>query len=366
MGRILLMLVFFLSCAFGSYAAEDDRVKSPQVIYIEQFATLAVEEMYRSGVPASITLAQGLLESGAGRSELAVRANNHFGIKCHNSWEGGRVYHDDDRKGECFRSYPSPEESFRDHSDFLRYRDRYKFLFELERGDYKGWAHGLRKAGYATDRSYPDKLIKLIEDYRLNEYDRKSLEWAYEPKGEVYDRNEAERRRQEKKMKRASRKAERKTAKEQQTTTHTSSPVAIPASPLSIEQAQPLDDMQREEFSFVISRRMYSLNGVPFVYSVEGETYESIAETYHLFKKEILRFNDLEADAPLAPGTVVYVQAKKRQAVKGVEKYVMEGDETMRDIAQRYAVKLSQLYKMNSLPEDYVPKQGDVIKLRRK
>ena len=129
---------------------------TPQQSYIEKYSSLAVEEMYRTGVPASITLAQGLLESGNGQSRLAVKGNNHFGIKCHNTWTGAKVYHDDDRKGECFRKYDSPEESFRDHSDFLRYRDRYKFLFDLELTDYRSWAYGLKTAGYATDPKYPE------------------------------------------------------------------------------------------------------------------------------------------------------------------------------------------------------------------
>ena len=149
---------------------------SPQRKYIAQYASMAVNEMYRSGVPASITLAQGMLESRNGESPLASKGNNHFGIKCHNTWEGGKMYYDDDRKGECFRKYKSVDESFRDHSDFLRYRDRYKFLFDLKTTDYKGWAYGLKKAGYATDPAYPQKLIKLIEDYQLYKYDTMSAE----------------------------------------------------------------------------------------------------------------------------------------------------------------------------------------------
>ena len=143
---------------------------TPQDDYIRKYSATAVREMYRSGVPASITLAQGLLESRYGQSELAVKGNNHFGIKCHD-WTGKKMYYDDDAKGECFRVYASADESFRDHSDFLRYRDRYKFLFDYEVTDYKAWAHGLKKAGYATDPAYPSKLIKIIEDYQLYDYD---------------------------------------------------------------------------------------------------------------------------------------------------------------------------------------------------
>ncbi len=140
------------------------------VIYIHKYKSIAQYEMQESGIPASITLAQGILESGAGRGELTQRANNHFGIKCHN-WEGEKVYHDDDRKGECFRKYDHPSQSFKDHSDFLTSRSRYSSLFELHEKDYKGWAKGLRKAGYATDPKYPSKLISLIERYDLHNFD---------------------------------------------------------------------------------------------------------------------------------------------------------------------------------------------------
>ena len=134
--------------------------------YIRKFADTAISEMYRSGIPASITLGQGVLESASGKSYLATEGNNHFGIKCHN-WTGEKIYADDDAKGECFRKYKTADLSYRDHSDFLRYNDRYKFLFDLEPTDYKAWAYGLKKAGYATDKEYAEKLIRVIETYRL-------------------------------------------------------------------------------------------------------------------------------------------------------------------------------------------------------
>ncbi|MFY9243496.1 MAG: glucosaminidase domain-containing protein [Polaribacter sp.] len=140
--------------------------------YIRKFAPIAVKEMHEYRIPASITLAQGILESGRGRSELALKSNNHFGIKCHTQWTGERVYHDDDEKGECFRKYVYPETSYNDHSLFLTQRKRYAFLFDYNIRDYKSWAYGLRKAGYATDKKYPVKLLKLIKDYRLHEFDR--------------------------------------------------------------------------------------------------------------------------------------------------------------------------------------------------
>ena len=140
-------------------------------IYVHKYKAIAQYEMQKSGIPASITLAQGILESGAGNGDLTKRANNHFGIKCHN-WTGEKVYHDDDKKGECFRKYNHPSESFKDHSNFLTSRGRYASLFQLDSKDYKGWAKGLRKAGYATDPRYPSKLISLIERYNLNNYDK--------------------------------------------------------------------------------------------------------------------------------------------------------------------------------------------------
>ncbi|TDQ30227.1 glucosaminidase domain-containing protein [Tenacibaculum caenipelagi] len=140
--------------------------------YIQKFALIAVKKMHEHGIPASITLAQGVLESGSGRSQLALRSNNHFGIKCHRGWEGHSVTHDDDEKGECFRKYKYPETSYEDHSQFLLTRKRYASLFRLRHTDYKGWAYGLKRAGYATDRKYPQKLIAIINKYNLTQYDR--------------------------------------------------------------------------------------------------------------------------------------------------------------------------------------------------
>ncbi|MEE9362759.1 MAG: glucosaminidase domain-containing protein [Cellulophaga sp.] len=147
--------------------------------YIEKFSEVAQYEMKAYGIPASITLAQGILESGAGRSELTRKTNNHFGIKCHKNWEGAYDFHDDDEKGECFRKYNHPMYSYRDHSEFLSSRARYAFLFDFKITDYKKWAKGLRQAGYATDRRYPQKLIGLIEKYKLDAFDKVSLHKKY-------------------------------------------------------------------------------------------------------------------------------------------------------------------------------------------
>jgi flagellum-specific peptidoglycan hydrolase FlgJ len=148
----------------------DEKIKN----YIDKFSRIAEVEMNKHGIPASITLAQGILESGAGEGRLALIGNNHFGIKCHQQWKGEKMYHDDDKKGECFRVYKDASISYRDHSEFLNTRTRYDFLFELKKNNYKDWAKGLKKAGYATDPKYPDKLISLIERYDLYKFDNKN------------------------------------------------------------------------------------------------------------------------------------------------------------------------------------------------
>ncbi|TVZ56774.1 flagellum-specific peptidoglycan hydrolase FlgJ [Lutibacter sp. Hel_I_33_5] len=151
---------------------KNPRLNKNTLNYIKKYASLAVHEMHLYKIPASITLAQGVLESGSGRGQLASKSNNHFGIKCHTTWQGARVYYDDDAKGECFRKYQYVATSYRDHSKFLSARKRYAFLFNFSRKDYKSWARGLKKAGYATDKKYPKKLIKIIKDYKLYEFDK--------------------------------------------------------------------------------------------------------------------------------------------------------------------------------------------------
>ena len=322
-------IIFLSIAALCSWAVPKG---TPQAAYIEKYSAIAVEEMYRSGVPASITLAQGLLESDCGRSELAVKGNNHFGIKCHD-WKGRRIYFDDDRRNECFRKYTHAEASFKDHSDFLRYRDRYKFLFDLNPTDYKGWAYGLKKAGYATDPAYPKKLIRLIEEYDLTRFDKGRKAAAKEERKSSADKD-------------------KKLQKE------------LPESPTVLEQSVPVRKGQYDEFSFSLSRQLYSQNKVPFVYSVEGESYASIAKYYGLFLGEILRYNDAKADGRLLPGTRVYLQPKKNKAARHVNKHIVDDGETLRDISQRYGVKLKSLMKRNGFPEGTVLKDGDTVVLR--
>ena len=364
-----IRLFFVLFCLLSITALASPTGNTPQEKYIEKYAPLAVSEMYRSGVPASITLAQGLLESGNGQSELARMSNNHFGIKCHNNWKGGKVYYDDDAKGECFRKYSHPSESYRDHSDFLRFRDRYKFLFDYRVTDYKAWAHGLKKAGYATDPAYPKKLIKLIEEYDLNQYDRKPASFgrSYNKKDEKTLAKQVEKKPEVQKPV-TQKPVKEKPVKEKPVKEKKEKKVKqqeLPLSPNVVEQVKVLDEKQKEVFHFSLERKVYTQNNVPFVYAEEGDTYATIAASHNLFVREILKFNDLKKDSPLAPGAVVYLKPKKKSAAKGVDKYVFESGDNLRDVAQRFGVRLESINRLNGFENGAVPREGDIILLRK-
>lgn len=314
MKRLLLVLMTVL-LSIGA-------AKNPKLDYIDKYSDLAIKEMKRTGVPASITLAQGILESNAGQSVLTTKGNNHFGIKCHNDWRGKTMKMDDNAPKECFRVYPNAEASFRDHSDFLRSRDRYKSLFELKQTDYKGWARGLKKAGYATDPGYADKLITLIEDYELYRFD-KGVKVSVKPPLEIEEPK--------------------------------------------VVQLEPRPGMKyQESVTFSTARKVYSQNGVPFVYAEAGETYASIAASNGLFLKELLKFNDYEQEVALEPGTMVYLARKKAQGPVGVNKYVVEKDgETLRGIAQRFGIRYAALQKLNIVLYGKTLEEGDTVILRK-
>ena len=386
----------FLAIAFAAVVLFVSAADTPQQRYIDRWAATAVREMYRSGVPASITLAQGILESRSGLSALAVEGNNHFGIKCHKDWKGKTMRVDDDRRRECFRVYDTAEESFRDHSDFLRYWDRYKFLFDFNTKDYESWAYGLKKAGYATDPSYPEKLIKIIEENGLSKYDSMTQAQAARassssskatpapPKSSDNASSKSSSKTSSKASVKASAKeakaaarvskaeereaarAARRAARRERLAAAEVIPDEIPEAPNSIEEAVLVTPAAAEEFHFSLTRPVYTRNGVPFVYSVEGETYSSIASSYNLFPKEILKINDLSSDTRLLPGTVVYIQQKKNQAEKGLDKYIVESDgENLRDICQRFAVRMSAVNKLNGFSAGHVLREGDTIILRK-
>ncbi len=311
--KILIKYIFVLVfLSLLSSVVVGQKMSRPE--YIERYKGLAVEQMQSSGIPASIILAQGCLESGDGNSRLATEGNNHFGIKCH-TWEGPKIYHDDDTNGECFRKYSNVEESFKDHSDFLRFRDRYRLLFELDIKDYKGWASGLKKAGYATNPNYPQMLIKIIEEYHLSQYDNLALN--------------------------------------------------IPPSPLELEAPKEMKPVISSElYKFTLDRELFERNGVAYIIGSKNDTYSSLAKDYKLFTRELLRFNDLKREQPIEEGTIIYVEKKKKKAEHLLEKHITDKGDTMYELSQRYAVQLKHLYKMNNMKSGSEPEAGQIIKLR--
>lgn len=275
--------------------------------YIDQYKDIAIEQMQRWKIPASITLAQGIFESGAGQSDLAVKGNNHFGIKCH-GWTGRTIYHNDDALGECFRAYPSAFDSYEDHSRFLANGQRYRSLFSLKTTDYKGWARGLKAAGYATNPLYADRLIELIQLYRLYQYDTATN----------YDHFMAN---------------------------HTKSQPA----------------MEGEQLHSI---KIYNKNY--YLYAHRGDTFKSIGEEIGISYRKIAKYNERHRKDALQEGEIIWLKKKQRKApkeYKGYLHYVRPG-ESMYTIAQTYGMRLKSLYKLNHLSPDYELHVGDALRLR--
>lgn len=272
--------------------------------YIDRFKEDAIKEMYLHRIPACITIAQGMLESSNGNSELARVANNHFGIKCHNEWSGDTYTMDDDEKGECFRKYKDVLDSYDDHSQFLTTRNRYAPLFALELTDYKGWAKGLKDCGYATNPKYPQQLIELIEKYKL------------------YDLYKAE---------------------------------SVP------RQKFPDRDEIKTEMSI---RDIYRFNHIKFVITKPEDSFYKIATEFNIELDQLLDYNDLsKSDKPIA-GQKIYIERKRRKALEPY--HVVQKNETLKFISQLHGIRLSSLCKKNRLKPDDKLKVGDVLYLRNR
>mgnify|MGYP006278287489 CR=1 FL=1 len=314
------MKQFFASICFVLLTGIVSGQKMTREEYIEKYKDIAIEKMMEYRIPASITLAQGILESGDGNSDLARKANNHFGIKCHKDWRGKTFRQDDDLPNECFRKYDRVEDSYRDHSYFLTERDRYADLFRLDITDYKGWAHGLKKAGYATSPVYPKILIKIIEENKLYKYDQETIalldKKEYEPSDAsdvYYIVDETEFR-----------------------------PVSVGGD----------------------NRDIYENNRRKFIIAREGDDFWSLAEEFNIYAWQVYKYNDLEKTDHLKPGQMVYLEKKRRKS-KEHEYHLVEKGETMYSISQRYGIKLKRLYKMNDLDKSFKkPKAGTRLKLR--
>lgn len=282
---------YFIAIFILSFISSIPAVASdPYEEYIDRYSSLAVEHQDEFGIPASITLAQGLLESAAGRSTLATKANNHFGIKCHKEWKGKSVKRNDDAPNECFRKYNTVEESFRDHSLFLR-RSRYQKLFKLDVTDYQNWAKGLRECGYATDPNYAARLITIIERYSLYTYDTES------------GRN-------------------------------------------SEETVAFIRDM------LVRTHPVRRSRGLHYVVATPGDTYASIAKEFNLKPKKLMKYNDAGKDHEIKAWEEVYLEEKLDDAPEGIASVTIGEGESLHSVAQCYGVKVKTIKDLNKKAKD--------------
>jgi LysM repeat protein len=323
-----LLVACFLIAALGLQAQSQN---STYVHYIEKHKNLAIEQQRKYNVPAAITMAQGLLESAAGTSFLATTANNHFGIKCTSDWKGRSISKDDDKANECFRRYAEVSDSYEDHSLFLL-RPRYESLFALPIGDYKAWAHGLKACGYATDPNYPEKLIRLIELYNLQQltFDKDLVGGGFVNEGDT-------------------------------TWSNTTEDVIAHAAQGGINDYvyPPLEDLQLY-YDHPSSYR----NGVRFVIAQEGETFASLAYYLNMREKTLRKYNDALDTRELKPGDMVYVYPKKNRTGRKYSYYYFRPGDTAWEIAQKYGIKLKSLYKLNGIPYGTVLKTQQRLQLR--
>lgn len=312
--RALLTLLYFsITIALFGQATTKELAET----YVRNYSSMAVREMQRSKVPASITLAQGMLESDYGRSDLAKESKNHFGIKCGKDWNGDKLYHDDDAKDDCFRKYDSVEDSYSDHSEFLAKRDRYATLFNLPTTDYKGWANGLKKAGYATDPNYAPRLIKIIEDNNLNLFDS-------DTEGVVLKKSEAA-----------------KTSKSKK-----------------IQDKFVVDPFFSHEVEYN--------NGVKYIVVRDGDTFERISNEFGLRSWELAKYNDLNGSQTIDNLPYLYIAAKKGKAHFSHETHKVKKGETLYSISNKYGLKLNKLKYYNHLNTNSAIKEGDVLNLRKR
>ena len=317
--KIRFFIVFALLSANVVYLQGQRQARNPSYeAYINKYKDLAIRLQKEYRIPASIKLAQGLLETGAGSSRLARVGNNHFGIKCKDEWRGGRMYVTDDAPDECFRTYNSAEESYLDHSEFLSQRSFYVSLFKLDIYDYKGWAYGLQSCGYATDKQYGAKLVNLIETYELNKYDKASVTERRPIVDDIYE---------------------------------------IKLNPFDAGSKLPKLTNWR--------RRLQQTNGIHFITAQPNETYEYIAYDARMKLKRLLKYNEVTVEHKLSEGNIVFLEKKRNQASKEFSVHTVKAGESLHSISQIYGIKIKSLYKFNKLNNEYIPKQGDILKVRK-
>jgi hypothetical protein len=321
MQRIIVLGCFLLLSVTTVFSQKKEDV----INYINIYKDIAIREMKRTGVPASIKLAQGVHETMAGMSDLVLKSNNHFGIKCKTGWAGKKVYHDDDAAGECFRSYDSAAISYRDHSDFLKGSPRYAFLFQLDPEDYEAWAYGLKKAGYATNIKYSQILIKLIKDYNLQQYSLVALG----------------------KLKASDEVATTGPEKEEEAVSNEAA------------YAEPVITMSAQTYP----AGEFLVNNTKVIYAKGGTSWLSIAEKYDMPLSRLLDFNDIETDEAIAqPGQLVYIQRKRK--VGANEFHFVQKGESMYNICQKEGIRLESLQSLNNLFEGMEPAAGQKLNLQ--
>lgn len=330
-----LTLLAFMGWSFHAPAspAEGDLSAAD---YISMWKDEAVYQMAAHRIPASITLAQGMLESGNGNSRLAREGNNHFGIKCHGDWAGATIREDDETRGECFRKYSDARDSFDDHSVFLK-RPRYASLFELEITDYRGWAHGLKACGYATNPRYPELLIRLIETHRLHEFDQEGLPF-------IREKDLPERRKSTSRARDASGPVAR-TGKKHPHRGH--------------------DPDHQPEIAIGASRTEYStVNHVRYILAAQGESPESIAEEMGMGVWQIRRYNDLPpGEYRFHDGEIIYLQPKRAKGTEAT--YTVRVGDTLRSVSQAFAVRVTRICRLNALDPEEPLRPGTTLKLKK-
>jgi len=319
--KIKKIIWILISVLFFSSLTSAQTLSQNYLSYIDQYHKIAERQQREHGIPASITLAQGLLESGAGQSYLSKSSNNHFGIKC-SDWQGEKIYYDDDTKDECFRKYSQVLDSYEDHSAFLKLRPRYASLFQLKSTDYEGWAFGLKKAGYATDPTYAYKLISIVENYSLHKFD---IEQAYAKNSNATDVE-----------------VKQKTSKQ-----------------ITEENATYIGSIKSS-----LNHEIKRVNGVLFVTASVGDSFGTIADEFNIGEARLRRYNDVSSDARLAAGDRVFIAIKKKKAEKECPTHMILAEESMRSISQDYAVRVTELYKLNNMPFEDAVKLGQVLVLR--
>ncbi|MEO8405216.1 MAG: glucosaminidase domain-containing protein [Chitinophagaceae bacterium] len=331
--RIFFLLV--LLAATSVARAQDDQTIR---IYIETYKDLAIAEMQRTGVPASITLAQGIHETSAGTSDLVLASNNHFGIKCKTGWTGESVTHDDDFRGECFRKYKQPGDSYKDHSDFLKNGNRYAFLFSFDALDYEDWANGLKKAGYATNPKYPQIIIRLIQQYHLQDYSLIAL-GKLAPEDAYWAKNPLP--------------------------PGIMQPVAVVATNTEDSTAQTAainPVVEEEKPSFPPGE--FRINDTRVIYAVKGTSFLSIAQQYQVPLARVFEFNDMTEKEAVEKDQLIYLQRKRRTGNNEI--HIVKTGETLDAIAQTEAIRIESLLEYNNLGRNSRLTAGDQLYLRQK